>query len=73
MKEEWDLVEVSHEEFASRIEACKDVVSDATFDLLDEATMVVHYYDEEDKAYLGTAKASEDGIVYLIPDLLDGC
>lgn len=70
MKETWDLLEVSKEEFAERMADHKDIAIESTVDLLDDVTMVAHYYAEGSGSYLGTIKCIEEGTVFLVPEFL---
>lgn len=71
IEQAWDLLPVSREEFDRRLEDIENgYYATMDTDTDDEATFT-HYTEKTTDAYLGSIKISEDGVEYLVPELVD--
>lgn len=70
LEETWDLREVSQETFEDMVRNDPDVVAELGDNISETDHVVTHYLDRNTQAYVGTIRVTEDGTLYLMPDLV---
>ena len=70
LEETWDLREASRETFEDMVRNDPDIVGQLGDEIDERDIAVTHYLDRNTQAYAGTIRVTEDGTLYLMPDLV---